>query len=60
MPQLLKMMKEEPLIKLRTRACSAMVTFVRGLVGDEEQEEKPDAEAGKLLVPYSAELLHIS
>lgn len=38
-PVMLKMMKEEELIKMRTQATSAMVNFVRGLIDENEEDE---------------------
>jgi len=44
MPQLIKMMLGEQLIKMRSQATSCMVNFVRGLVENEEGERVHEEE----------------
>ena len=38
-PLLLKMMREEELVKMRTQSTSAMVNFVRGLIEENDEDE---------------------
>ena len=57
---LLKMMREEQLLKLRTQATSCMVNFVRGLIDESAfQDESTDEqkEFAKILAPYSQALI---
>ena len=57
---LIKLMREEQLIKLRTRATSAMVNYVRGLIdeeGDAEDSEKNLKENAQLLIPITDSLV---
>lgn len=40
MPVLLKMLKEEPLIKVQCHVVSTIINFAKGLVEDEEDDEE--------------------
>jgi hypothetical protein len=50
------MMRDEETIKLKTRATSCMVNFVRGLI-NEESEEAVDKENVEILKPYAAPIV---
>ena len=54
---LLKMMKEEEYVKLQTRATSAMVNFVRGLIDESGDAEDRNEENAKILEPYADALM---
>lgn len=53
MPVLIKLMLEEPLLKMQTQAASVVQSFVSGLLNeDEEQEEESGVDANEILAPY--------
>jgi hypothetical protein len=57
---LLKMMREEELMKLRTQATSCMVNFVRGLIDEQafqDESTEQQKEYAKILSPYSVALV---
>jgi hypothetical protein len=57
---LLKLMREEELIKLKTQATSCMVNFVRGLIDEEaftDESSDNQKEYSQILAPYSAHLV---
>lgn len=57
---LLRLMREEELLKLRTQATSCMVNFVRGLIDEEaylDESSDNQKEYSKILAPYSAHLV---
>lgn len=59
MPVLIKLMLEEPLIKMQTQATSAALNFVNGLLkSDEDEEEEETAiDPQAIMAPHSKPLL---
>lgn len=55
MPVLLKMMKEESLIKVQCHAVSTIINFAKGLVEDEEDEEET-VDGKAIMEQYSTDL----
>ena len=57
MPVLIKMMKEEELIKMQTHAVSTVINFVNGLQSQDDDEEQDESNNGDLIIKqYSEEL----
>lgn len=57
MPQLMKMMSTETVLKTQTHAVSATINFARGLANDEdEEEESADNEGSKIMSTYAQTL----
>lgn len=54
-PQLIKMMSEETLLKMKTHAVSTMINFTRGFLNTDEDEEEP-VKGEKILALYSKDL----
>lgn len=53
MPVLLKMMIEEPLIKMQTHVVSTLINFSRGLLSVDEEEEEDSNKGAKIMNLYS-------
>ena len=52
MPMLMKMMNEEPLIKMQTHAVSTTINFARGLIEEEDDEREDNNKNYKILMTY--------
>jgi hypothetical protein len=52
MPVLIKLMLEEPLLKMQTQAAAVVQSFVSGLLNEDEQEEDSGVDANEILAPY--------
>lgn len=53
MPMLIKIMNEEPIIKLQTHAVSAVINFANGLIDEDEEEVEETKKQEKILVKYT-------
>ena len=57
MPVLIKLMLEEPLLKMQTQAASTVQSFVAGLLNEDEEEDDSGIDAKEILSPYCKSLL---
>jgi hypothetical protein len=57
LPVLVKLMLEEPLIKMQTQATSVVLSFVNGLQNEDDEEEEAPVDAKENLAPYCKQLL---
>ena len=53
-PAFIKMMNEEPKLKLKTQAIACMTSFIKGLIDDEAAEDSEVQQNNKkIIIPYT-------
>lgn len=56
LPVLIQLMLTEPLIKMQTQATATVLSFVAGLLNEDEEREE-DVDTKDILAPYCKQLL---
>lgn len=58
-PMVVKLMKDEPTVKMQVQAATTLQSFISGFILDEEEEEESEKDPKELMEVYTKDLLGV-